>query len=54
MPKYWWIVRFRSKVRVIYFHKIPPIPNNGPYWTKAEALKRLWQFGYGFSRDTVY
>ena len=48
----WWIIRFNEKVNVSQYvgSEIPPIPHVGPYWTRAEALKRLWQWGYGFSR----
>jgi len=51
MPNYWWVVRFGNKISVTYFDTIPPIPNIGPYWTKAEALKKLRQWGYMFSMD---
>ena len=52
MHNTWWIVRFKGKVHVIQLDTIPPIPHIGPYWSKSEALKRLWQWGYGFSRST--
>ena len=50
MQRLWWIVRFNHRVAVTQLYKIPSVPHVGPYWDKAEALKRLWQWGYGFSR----
>jgi len=42
----WWIVRFNGKVNVTKYvgSEIPSIPHVGPYWNKAEALKRLRQW----------
>jgi len=46
----WWIVRFRGRISPTQLDVPPPIPHIGPFWSKAEAYKRLWQWGYGFSR----
>jgi len=44
-------IKYKDKVHAIQLDTIPPLPHTGPYWSKAEALKRLWQWMYGFSRN---
>jgi len=38
----WWIVRFRGRVSPTQLDVPPPIPHVGPFWSKADAYKRLW------------